>query len=181
MKVFIYKTISDETYLLESQLEELGKEGWELICVSSSYGKNTFYFKKEIINQLTRNKDMKTQAEQLKESLEEFDKDFAYIDDAFIGDSGYGGKTIFGTIKKLKQFLTTHTIKLLQAEIEKWDKEFTFNKKKPYDGLESANDYYGISAESWAEIIRYENGLDAKNAEIISHLKEQIKSLIKEK
>jgi len=64
---------------------------------------------------------MKTPSQQLKESLEEFDKKFSRDNPVVLYEtlksSGYMRKYLSGD--EVKQFITTHTIKLLQAEIER--------------------------------------------------------------
>lgn len=43
------------------------------------------------------------------------------------------------------------------------EKTIAKERKRDYDGddLEAASDKYGIAVESWTEIIRYEDGVDA--------------------
>jgi len=54
--------------------------------------------------------------QQLKESLEEFDKKF--LEDGPLTGKKYLNGYIDSTSNDIKQFITTHTKKLLQAEIE---------------------------------------------------------------
>jgi len=97
---------------------------------------------------------MKTPSQQLKDSLEEFDEHFAI---------GQGRKWIF-TIEEaeeVKHFLTTHTIKLLEAEIEV---------------LEGMKKEIGEHGENLIEIIKTHQAIGNKQAltDCISHLQEQI-------
>jgi len=60
---------------------------------------------------------MKTASQQLEESLEEFDKLFPILESTFL-ELPYENCHI-DMRKSIKHFLITHTIKLLQAEIER--------------------------------------------------------------
>jgi hypothetical protein len=49
------------------------------------------------------------------------------------------------------------------------------NNPKGYDGnnLEDASNYHGIAAETWAEIIRHEDGHDAALSDLTSQIRER--------
>lgn len=60
--------------------------------------------------------------EQLKESLKEFDDEFAIRVDEKIGDKIYKNQDygdFYGQRKDVKHFLITHTISILEAEVER--------------------------------------------------------------
>lgn len=56
MKRFEYKTVCFN-YLTDDDLDNYGKEGWELVSVvpSHDYEDSTFYFKREIPQQIVLN------------------------------------------------------------------------------------------------------------------------------
>lgn len=64
------------------------------------------------------------------------------------------------------------------------------NKPKGYDGdaLGEASDYYGIAAENWSEIIRYEDGHDSAISSLqidlptlLSTMEAEIRDLVEKK
>ena len=62
------------------------------------------------------------------------------------------------------------------AEVrEMCEKMYRYKWRNEYDGndLESANAYYSLSAEYWAEIIRYEQGYDSALNDLLSSLQEK--------
>lgn len=67
-------------------------------------------------------------------------------------------------------------IELLESLKKEVMESHLFPFDKGYDGndLKSAADFYGIAAESWAEIIRFENGHNSALNEISSLLDEAI-------
>lgn len=119
-----------------------------------------------------------------QEIIEEFEKIVEGIDkDETEDDYAWWENSVgaeFGIKKKLelKTLLISTVIKQYEEMLNKVDIINPRNKKKGYDGnnLGSACDYYGIAADSWAEIIRYEHGQD----HIISELRLSLQSKIKE-
>lgn len=77
--------------------------------------------------------------------------------------------------KEVCDFFFSHFDTLMESkigEIETYKKNFA---NKGYNGndLESACDYYGIAAEDWSEIIRYEDGYNMAIANVLSLLRGQ--------
>jgi len=98
---------------------------------------------------------MKTPAEQLKESLKQFDKEFTHKD-------VWGSEELHflneGNPKNIKHFLTTHTISILQGEIERVST--TKSKLCEYPDNQHCDCKYKISR--W---------------DIITHLEEEIRKI----
>ncbi len=65
---------------------------------------------------------------------------------------------------------------ILKKVIEVAEQEKKTGANKKYDGndLSSACDEYGIAAESWSEIIRYEDGFNSALSLIKSYCEEQL-------
>ena len=87
-----------------------------------------------------------------------------------------------GYANEVVKFLSESNLKVLEAVREEvsWIKKRA-NKKGNYNGneLRTAEDYYGISASSWVEIIRYEEGINKVLTEIDSNLTQTIEELKK--
>jgi len=102
-------------------------------------------------------------SQQLKNSLREFGKKFEMKNFAL-----YSKKhDIPATITEIKHFLTTHTIKLLQAEIERLEGE----KQKTYETIGCT----GTSADGWC--CPKHRDFTKVFDDQISHLQEEIKGI----
>lgn len=75
-------------------------------------------------------------------------------------------------IKELIKQIRNSDIERVEREIEQLTKKYS--KKGNYDGneLHTAEDYYGISAENWNEVIRLEDGARSALSDVLSIIKQ---------
>ncbi len=98
-----------------------------------------------------------------KEIEAEFDKQFSYIDDAYMTDSFYGGNTIAGTTEKIKSFIHSTRQQDLNETIE-WVEGLKENWK-PTEGYGSEEEK-GFQKGIMAQIKLTNKKVD----EVVAHL-----------